>query len=54
VVTHLEGAAVMGRPEQNGLLLEPCAHFPVLQHALDDVAGLVRLVAYADELRKLR
>ena len=28
--------------------------FPVLQHSLDDVAGLVGLVAHGDELRKLR
>ncbi len=46
-----ERAAVMRRAEQHGLLLQARAGFAVLQHALDDVARLVGLVAHADELR---
>src|SRR5580704_16268871 len=48
---HFERAAVVRSPEQHGLLLQQSADLPVLQHALDDVARLVRLVANADELR---
>src|SRR5882672_8232239 len=43
----------MRRPEQHSLLFEGGADLPVLQYTLDDVAGLVRLVANADELRTL-
>ena len=35
--------------EQHRLLLQRCADLPVLQHPLDDVAGLVGLVAHADQ-----
>src|SRR5258705_9284485 len=43
--------AVAGCPEQNSLLLEERTGLAVLQDALDDEAGLVGLVADADELR---
>ena len=39
--------------EQHGLLLQKFAGLAVLQHALDDVARLIGLVAHADEKRTL-
>src|ERR1700688_4123448 len=46
-----ERAAVAGRAEQHGLLLEERTALAVLQDALDDKASLVGLVADGDELR---
>ena len=46
-------AAVDGRPEQNRLLLQDRAAFAVLQHAFNDIAGLVGLIAHTDQLRPL-
>jgi hypothetical protein len=51
---YFERTAVARGPEQNGLLFEERAGFPVLQDALDDEARLVGLVAYRDELRFCR
>ena len=50
----LKVAAVTGRPEKNRLLLQDRAPFPVLQHALNDVAGLLDLIADADQPGPLR
>ena len=47
------GCAVVRRPEEHRLLLQARANLAVFQHALDDVAGLVGLVAHADQLRTL-
>ena len=46
--------AMAGGAEQHRLLLQQRAGFAVLQDALDDVAGLVGLVAHDDEPRALR
>src|SRR5262249_39930878 len=51
---HFERAAMMGRAEQHGLLLEGGADLTIFQHTLSDVVGLVRLVANAHELWPLR
>ena len=48
-----ERGAVVRRPEEHRLLLQACADLPVFQHALDDVAGLVGLVAHAYQPRTL-
>ena len=48
-----ECCAMVRCPEENGLLLQACANLPVFQHALDDAAGLVGLVAHADQPRTL-
>ena len=50
---HLERPAMMRGPEQHRLLLEADAGLAVRQHLLDDVAGLVGLVAHGDQLRPL-
>ncbi len=44
----------MRRAKQHRLLFEARAGFPVFQHAQGDVAGLIGLVAHADDSRKLR
>ena len=49
----LQRAAVMRGAEQHRLLLQRRARLAVLQHALDDVARLVGLVAHGDQLRPL-
>ena len=46
-----ERAAVARGAEQHRLLLQARAGLAILQHALDDVAGLVGLVAHGDQLR---
>ena len=48
-----ERAAVVRGPEEDRLLLQARANLAVFQHALDDVAGLVGLVAHADQPRTL-
>ena len=50
----LQRAAMRGRAEQHRLLLQQRAFLAVRQHLLDDVAGLVGLVAHGDELRLAR
>ena len=42
----LQRAAVMRRSKQHRLLLQSCASLAVFQHALDNAAGLVGLVAH--------
>jgi hypothetical protein len=49
----LERAAMAGRPKQRGLLFQLRAALPVLQHPLDHIAGLISLIAYANQLRQL-
>ncbi len=49
----LERARVMRGAEQHRLLLQQRARLAVLQHALDDVARLVGLIAHGDEARTL-
>ena len=44
---------MMRGAEQHGLVLQQRAGLAVLQHALDDVARLVGLVAHGDEARAL-
>ena len=48
----LERAAVARRPEQHGLLFQLRAALPVLQHPLDHIAGLIRLIAHAHQFRQ--
>ena len=48
---HFEGPTVMRGPEQDRLLLQRRTALAVLQDAFDDVAGLVGLVADADQMR---
>ena len=50
----LKVAAVAGRPEKNCLQFQDSARFPVLQHTISNIAGLVALVAYADQQRPFR
>src|SRR4029077_3777136 len=49
----LERTAVMRRPEENGLLFQARANLSVLQDTLDDIAGLIRLIANADRFGRL-
>ncbi len=49
-----ERTAVVGGAEQHRLLLQECALLAIFQHAFDDVARLVGLVAHRDQLRLSR
>jgi hypothetical protein len=50
----LERPAVRGSAEENRLLLEESSFLAVSKDALDDVPGLVGLVAHGDEARLCR